>query len=184
MYTGVGQLSRLECLKWIPSDTLLAFDSLACLSFANRSKRFHVPSAEEGNAVHLSRALSMEGKITKYVLKQPKTRLPEQLSDCLICLLHKTISFLASFFAQQGDFERALQDQQVLQMVYRIEQHSSRIVEQYHRDYAAECFSQSIQWYYLIGQHEKASRQADVSNHARIRLVALEVCGRGTTTDN
>jgi hypothetical protein len=88
---------------------------------------------DEGNAVHLSRALSME----------------------------------AAFFAQQGDFERALQDQQVLQMVYKMEQHSARIVEQYHKDYAAECFSNSIQWYYLMGQHDKASRQADVSGANR-----------------
>lgn len=79
-------------------------------------------------------------------------------------LLHSTHNPpLASYFAQHGDFERALQDQQVLQMVYKIEQHSLRIIEQYHRDYAAECFSQSIQWYYLLGQHKKASRQADVS---------------------
>jgi len=85
-------------------------------------------SQEEGNAVHLSRALSME----------------------------------AAFFAHQGNLERALQDQQVLQMVYKMEKHSARIIQLYERDYAAECFSQSIVWYFLAGDEEKASLQADL----------------------
>jgi hypothetical protein len=82
----------------------------------------------EGNAIHLSRALSME----------------------------------AAYFAQQGNLERALQDQQVLQMVYKIEKHSARLIQLYEKDYAAECFSQSILWYFLMGDEDKASRQADL----------------------
>ena len=90
-------------------------------------QKFVKAAQEEGNAVHLSRALSLE----------------------------------AAFFAHQGNFERALQDQQVLQMVYKIEQHSSRMIECYLKDYAAECFSQSVLWYYLMAEHDKSARQAD-----------------------
>jgi hypothetical protein len=95
---------------------------------------------DEGNAVHLSRALSME----------------------------------AAFFAQHGNLERALQDQQVLQMVYDVEKHSSRIIQFYEKDYAAECFSQSILWYFLAGQEDKASRQADLVISRHLPLQRLE----------
>lgn len=91
-------------------------------------KKFVEVAQDEGNAVHLSRALAME----------------------------------AAFFAHQGNLERALQDQQVLQMVYKIEKHSARIIQCYEKDYALECFSQSVLWYYLMEQHDKAARQADL----------------------
>jgi hypothetical protein len=91
-------------------------------------QKFVEVAQDEGNAVHLSRALSME----------------------------------AAFFAQQGNLERALQDQQVLQMVYKIEKHSARIIQLYEKDYAMECFSQSILWYFLMGEQDKAARQADL----------------------
>jgi hypothetical protein len=106
---------------------LEAYDDKTLREQEELIQKFVKAAQDEGNTVHLSRALSLE----------------------------------AAFFAHQGNFERALQDQQALQMVYKIEQHSARIVEQYHKDYAAECFSQSIIWYYLMGEHDKASRQAD-----------------------
>ena len=56
-------------------------------------QKFVKAAQDEGNAIHLARALSME----------------------------------AIFFAQRGNFERALQDQQVLQMVYKMARRQTKL---------------------------------------------------------
>jgi hypothetical protein len=69
-------------------------------------------------------------------------------------------SLEATFFAQQGDIERALKWQQELEKGYKINQHSEEMVKLYGKDYALECLSQSILWYSLARDLDNASRQS------------------------
>jgi hypothetical protein len=73
----------------------------------------------------------------------------------------RALSLEAAFFAQQGKIKRALTHQQELQKVYDIQQHSDKMVKIYGKDYALECLSQSVLWYSLAGELERASWQAD-----------------------
>eukprot|EP00980_Cylindrotheca_fusiformis_P021436 scaffold8301_cov184-Cylindrotheca_fusiformis.AAC.4 len=76
--------------------------------------------------------------------------------------LLRALSLEAAFFAQQGEIQRALHGQQELSKVYKIEQHSEKMVRLYGKDYALECLSQGILWYSLAGDLENASLQSDV----------------------
>lgn len=75
--------------------------------------------------------------------------------------LLRALSLEAAVFAQQGEIERALQGQQELLRIYKVQQHSERMVQLYGKDYALECLSQSILWYSLAGDLENASKQSD-----------------------
>lgn len=96
-------------------------------------KQFVTVATEEGNPLHLSRALAME----------------------------------AGFFAQQGQFEKALDVQRRLLEVYIAKEHSHRLVKRYQKDFAMEAISQSIIWFFLVGKQEEAIQQAMfvIKNH-------------------
>ena len=76
--------------------------------------------------------------------------------------LSRALSMEAAYFAQHGELDKALRNLRLLEQVYKIEKHSWRMIELYGKDYAAECFSQGILWYFLSGKEEEASKQADL----------------------
>ena len=81
--------------------------------------------------------------------------------------LSRALSLQAAYFSQQGNIKKALKEQQQLKKVYKVQQHSEDMVKIYGKDYALECFSQSIFWFSLAGDTENASRQAEfvIRNH-------------------
>mmetsp|Transcript_21279 Transcript_21279/g.37430 ORF Transcript_21279/g.37430 Transcript_21279/m.37430 type:complete len:678 (-) Transcript_21279:222-2255(-) len=77
------------------------------------------------------------------------------------CAIHlaRALAMKAGYYAQQGNFEKALDDLKFLQTVYRAEEHTRRITKHYGKDYAMETFSQSILWFVLIGKEAEAVQQ-------------------------
>jgi hypothetical protein len=123
-------LSDLCCIK-------LALDESEDCSVREQESligNFVEAAKDNGDPVHLSRALSME----------------------------------AAYFAQQGNLSKALRDLRLLRKVYKIEKHSWRMIELYDKDYAAECFSQGILWYFISGDQKEASKQADLVLHKHL----------------
>jgi hypothetical protein len=59
--------------------------------------------------------------------------------------------------ARVGFFEKALASQRMLQGIYSFDRHNAAICRDYGRDFAAQSFSDSVQWYFLIGDRERAT---------------------------
>lgn len=104
-----------------------AFDQQSRREQAALIQIFVLEAQENGDPVHISRALSMA----------------------------------SMYFANQGQFERALDVQEQLQVVYDVQLHSEEMVDVYGYDYAAESYAESVQWYYLMEKHDEAERQAE-----------------------
>merc|ERR1712032_1251206 len=104
-----------------------AFDQQSRREQAALIQIFVLEAQENGDPVHISRALSMA----------------------------------SMYFANQGQFERALDVQEQLQVVYDVQLHSEEMVDVYGYDYAAESYAESVQWYYLMEKHDEAERQVE-----------------------
>lgn len=74
----------------------------------------------------------------------------------------RALSMKSSFFARLGSFSRAIEAHAELHKVYDVERHSSGIREEYGKDYAAQCVSDCVQWYCLVGNKEMALDQTDL----------------------
>lgn len=72
------------------------------------------------------------------------------------------LAMQASFFASAGKFDVAIRVQQDLEQVYIVDQHSRSIREEYGKDYAAQSFADSVQWYMLTGHQDMAEHQIAV----------------------
>ncbi|CAB9510670.1 cyclase type 10 [Seminavis robusta] len=84
--------------------------------------------------------------------------------------ISRALAMAAMYFAKQGYYERALAIHEQLQNVYDVLEHSGAMIQLYGYDYAVECFSESVQWYYLVGRHESAERQAEIVIHDHVPL--------------
>ena len=74
----------------------------------------------------------------------------------------RALSMEATYFARIGDLDRAFQDLEKLASMYSVEENSFDMLAEYGRDFAMECYCESVQWYYLQERHEEAERQADM----------------------
>lgn len=84
--------------------------------------------------------------------------------------ISRALAMAAMYFAKQGYYERALAIHEQLQNVYEVAEHAESMIQLYGYDYAVECFSESVQWYYLMGKHESAERQAEIVIHDHVPL--------------
>lgn len=73
----------------------------------------------------------------------------------------RALAMEAKYFATLGRLDEALKDVDKLVASYDIKKHSADMVEEYGRDFALECITESIQWLYLNEEHEKAEEQVD-----------------------
>ena len=76
--------------------------------------------------------------------------------------ISRALAMKASFYARLGKFDLAIQVQEELEQVYVVGLHSSGIREEYGKDYAAQSYADSVQWYMLVGRQPKAEQQIDV----------------------
>jgi len=74
------------------------------------------------------------------------------------------------YFAKNGQYERALAISEQLNKVYNVMEHSGAMVQHYGYDHVSECLSESVQWYYLVGNYDAAERQAEVVIHDHVPL--------------
>jgi hypothetical protein len=74
----------------------------------------------------------------------------------------RALAMEASYFAKLGNLKEAIQDLERLQSMYNVEDNSFDMISEYGRDFAIECYSESVQWYYLQERHGKAQKQADM----------------------
>jgi len=79
--------------------------------------------------------------------------------------ISNALAMEATFFSKKQDFEGAMRSQKELQDVYNVEEHSSKLVKTYGKDRAVEACSQSVLWFFLSGQEEKAIDQAKFVVH-------------------
>ncbi|KAI2495774.1 hypothetical protein MHU86_18749 [Fragilaria crotonensis] len=76
--------------------------------------------------------------------------------------ISRALAMKASYFASLGRFDIAVKVQKELEQVYIVEEHSSGLREEYGKDYAAQCFADSVQWYMLTGHQDMAEHQIAV----------------------
>lgn len=79
----------------------------------------------------------------------------------------QALAMEASYFSRLADFEQALDAVKGLEGCYKFEEHSSGILRQYGHDFCAQTFSDSVLWYNIIGDKERAKEQIDfiIKNH-------------------
>lgn len=75
--------------------------------------------------------------------------------------ISRALAMEAGFYANRGNYERALEAQKLLQTVYNAKEHSRRLVKVYEKDHAMECSSQSILWSFLGGYQDESVCQAE-----------------------
>lgn len=82
----------------------------------------------------------------------------------------RAYSLHALFHARNSQLALAIDEVRTLQVNYDIQQHSFDMISEYGRDFALECLSESVQWMYLLGQHDEAEERADriVSEYLRL----------------
>lgn len=74
----------------------------------------------------------------------------------------RAVAMEAQHYARTGDLERAFAGLERLASIYDIEANSFDMLAEYGRDFALECYCESVQWYYLSDQSDKAAQQADM----------------------
>jgi hypothetical protein len=74
----------------------------------------------------------------------------------------RALSMEATHYAKLGNFDKSFQSLSQLSQHYSVEVYSFDILAEYGRDFAMECYSESVQWLYLQEQHTEAERQADM----------------------
>lgn len=72
----------------------------------------------------------------------------------------RALSMKASFHAQRGYFEKALEVFDVLRNVYDAPSHSRLLRKEYGKDYAMDALSQSVMWFFLSGRVSEAVNQS------------------------
>lgn len=116
----------------------------------------------ERDAADLQTRKEQEGLVRIFVEEAREDGHPVHIS--------RALAMAAMYFAKQGYYERALAIHEQLQNVYDVLEHSGSMIQLYGYDYAVECFSESVQWYYLVGRHESAERQAEIVIHDHVPL--------------
>lgn len=83
----------------------------------------------------------------------------------------RALCMQAVFHSRFGDLEKACSVIDRLRNVYNVEKYSASMTEEYGRDYAIETLAESVQWYYLLEDHERADEQADTVIEIYLPLV-------------
>jgi BMFP domain-containing protein YqiC len=73
----------------------------------------------------------------------------------------RSLALRALYSAKHGDFRGALDAVKRLEASYMIEENCEDMVAEYGRDFAMECSAESVQWLYLMGNHDEAEAQAE-----------------------
>jgi tetratricopeptide (TPR) repeat protein len=83
----------------------------------------------------------------------------------------RVFALQAMYHAKTGSLDRALDDVHLLQKKYDIQENSFDMITEYGRDFALECFSESVQWIYLLEKHDAASDRADLIMDQYLTLI-------------
>lgn len=67
----------------------------------------------------------------------------------------------AVFYSRHGELDRACAAIEKVRDVYNIEKWSTAMTQEYGRDYVIEARAESVQWYYLLEQRDRAEEEAD-----------------------
>lgn len=67
----------------------------------------------------------------------------------------------AVFYSRHGELDRACAAIEKVRSEYNIEKWSKDMTQEYGRDYVIEARAESVQWYYLLEQHDRAEEEAD-----------------------
>lgn len=73
----------------------------------------------------------------------------------------RALAMEASYFSRVGDFNRALDAQHLLEGIYSYDLYSAALADEYGGDSAAQCFSDSVLWYFIVGDTQRAKRQIE-----------------------
>lgn len=74
----------------------------------------------------------------------------------------RALSMKAGHHAKSGNLELAFGSFKMMESMYDVGANSFEMIAEYGRDYAIECYSESVQWLYLQGEHDKAEVRADL----------------------
>lgn len=74
----------------------------------------------------------------------------------------RALAMEAGYYARLGKFDRAFQSFERLKSMYDVKANSEEMIAEYSRDFAIECHSEAVQWFYLCEQHADAEGQADL----------------------
>lgn len=72
----------------------------------------------------------------------------------------RSLVLKAFYHAKLGAFKEALETVSQLKSDYDVAANTAAMVAEYGRDYAVKCFSESVQWLYLLGMNEEAERRS------------------------
>ena len=73
----------------------------------------------------------------------------------------RSMCMQAVFYSRHGELDRACAVIEKVRSVYNIEKWSKDMTQEYGRDYVIEARAESVQWYYLLEEHERAEAEAD-----------------------
>lgn len=68
----------------------------------------------------------------------------------------RALSMKATFLAKQGHFGQALETADIICESYDVGENSSEMVMEYGREFAIECFADSVRWLFQLGMREEA----------------------------
>jgi tetratricopeptide (TPR) repeat protein len=83
----------------------------------------------------------------------------------------RALSMKAVYKFRMGKIQEALKVTAKLGSAYDVEKYCEAMITEYGRDYAMECHSESIQWLYLVGNHDAAEEKADTVVHRYLGLL-------------
>lgn len=73
----------------------------------------------------------------------------------------RALSMEAAHYARLGNFKRAFESLDLLGSMYDLQINSFDMLAEYGRDFALECYCESVQWFYLQEKNDEAEKQAD-----------------------
>lgn len=83
----------------------------------------------------------------------------------------RSLVLKAFYHAKFGDFQQALETTTQLSKNYDVAANTEDMIAEYGRDYAMFCFSESVQWFYLLGMPEEAEKRSCMVVEQYISLV-------------
>lgn len=104
-------------------------------------------------------------------LKLVQTFVQEAYDDGDAVHIGRALALQALYLAKHGDFRGALETVKKLESSYEIEDNCEDMIAEYGRDFAMECMAESVQWLYLMGNHDEAENKADKVIKAYIPLL-------------
>ena len=128
-----------------------------------------VPSASKGLMIPIISSLcvlqmSQAALDSKTRTKQEKLLdkfVSEAMSSKNTVHIGRAMCMQAIFYSRYGELDRACAVIEKVRGVYNIEKWSKDMTKEYGRDYVIEARAESVQWYYLLEEHERAEEEAD-----------------------